>query len=181
MIRAVQERRVRLDDVSHWVEARRPNGRVLLRGAVTEAASGAWSVPEADLATVLRTSRVLPPVWLNPELYDMDHRRLTTPDIWIDDVGMAVMVHSREFHGGVLSWDATVEADSDLAELRVVVLGVTPTAIARRPDDVLRRVEQAYLKARASGTRAPVIAAPRQVRVTQIGDMTDDMTGGRLA
>jgi len=41
---------------------------------------------------------------LNPRLKDMHDKRLTTPDLWFDDVGMAVMVHSRQFHSGALQW-----------------------------------------------------------------------------
>ena len=63
MIEAVQRRLVRLDDVAHWVEARRSNGRLRLRRALGEAAAGAWSVPEADLARLLAASKVLPEAW----------------------------------------------------------------------------------------------------------------------
>ena len=163
IIEVVQRRLVRLDDVNHWIEVRRPNGRVRLRRALLEAAAGAWSVPEADLARLVATSSVLPSVWLNPVLRDAEGRRLTTPDLWFDNVAMAVMVHSREFHAGVLSWEATVERDADLTACRVVVVGVTPGAIVRDPERVLRRIEAAYSLARASGQRANVVATPRIV------------------
>ena len=81
-------------------------------------------------------------------------KRLTTSDMWFDNVGMAVMVHSRQSHAGVLQWDATVDAAADLSANRVVVIGVTPTALARDPPAVLRRVETAYLTARRTGARA---------------------------
>ena len=158
VVQAVQERLVRLDDVAHWVNARRRNDTVRLHLALAEAATGAWSVPEADLARLLATSRILPEAWPNPRLEDLDGNRLTTPDLWFDDVAMAVMVHSRTFHAGVLQWDETVEADGDLSASRVVVIGVTPTALARDPAAVLRRVEAAHDTARRSGVRAPVRA-----------------------
>ncbi len=62
LIEMVQRRVVRLDDLAHWVEARRPNGRRSLRAALAEAAAGAWSLPEADLVAWLERSRVLPAV-----------------------------------------------------------------------------------------------------------------------
>jgi hypothetical protein len=161
VIRAVQDRRVRLDDVHHWVEARRPNGRAVLRAAVVQAAAGAWSMPEAELLRLVSASRVLPEVWPNPELQDRDGRRLTTPDAWFDDVALAVMVHSRRFHADELDWDATVDADSDLVAAGVRVVGVTPRAIARDPARVVRRIECAHTSARAAGGRAPVVAIPR--------------------
>jgi hypothetical protein len=108
---------------------------------------------------------VLPQPWPNPELSDLEGKRLTTPDLWFDDVGMAVMVHSRQFHAGVLQWDATVDAAADLSANRVVVIGVTPSALARDPPAVLRRLETAYLTARRTGVPAPVTARTRAILV----------------
>lgn len=76
---------------------------------------------------------------------------------------MALMVQSRQFHAGVLDGDETVASASDLSAVRVVVVGVTPSALSRDPRGELRRIEAAYLTARASGVRAPVRAAPRAV------------------
>ena len=172
VIDVVHRRLVRLDDIHHWIEARRPNGRLRLRRALLEAAAGAWSVPEAELARLVATSTVLPAALLNPELRDLEGRRLTTPDVWFDDVAMAVMVHSREFHAGVLDWDATVDRDGDLGSYRVVVLGVTPGAITRDPARVLRRIEAAYAIALGSGQRADVVATPRIVSIGRVmGDV----------
>ena len=70
MIDVVRRRLVRLEDVTHWVEARQTSGRPRLRSIVREAAAGAWSIPEADLAAVVRSSTTLPVPMLNPELRD---------------------------------------------------------------------------------------------------------------
>jgi hypothetical protein len=162
IIGSMQRRLVRPDDLAHWIEARRPNGRGRLRRALDEAVAGVWSVPEADLYAVLCSSSVLPAPMPNPHLRDEHGRPLTTPDLWIDDVGMAIMVHSRQFHEGALDWEATVEADADLVAAGVVVVPVTPGSISRAPRDVLARVEAAYLTARRSGRRAAVTASPRR-------------------
>ena len=161
IIEVVRRRLVRLDDLAHWVEVRQTHGRVRLRRALQEAAAGAWSVPEADLAALVHTSRVLPTVWLNPGLADENGTRLTTPDVWLDDVGMAVMIHSREFHAGALQWNATVVDDSELSSHRIVVVGVTPEQLAKDPASVLRRIENHYVTARRSGFRPSVVATPR--------------------
>ena len=161
VIEVVRRRLVRLDDLTHWVEVRQTHGRVRLRRALQEAAAGAWSVPEADLAALVRSSRVLPTALLNPGLEDESGVRLTTPDVWFDDVGMAVMVHSRQFHAGVLQWDATVTDDSELSSYRIVDVGVTPEQLAKDPPAVLRRIEDHYATARRSGFRPPVVATPR--------------------
>ena len=168
IIEAVQRRLVRLDDLCHWIEARRPNGRVVLRRALAEAAAGAWSLPEADLARLMSRSSVVPEPWLNPELRDATGCRLTTPDLWFDEVAMAVMVHSREFHSGVIDWESTVEHDSDLSACRVVVVGVTPGAIARDPARVVERIERAYATALRSGRRVDVVATPRVVPIGRL-------------
>ncbi len=162
VIDVVQRRHVRLDDLLHWVEVRPSQGRRRLRAAVAQAASGAWSLPEADLAVLLSGSRVLPPLWANPTLHDALGTRLTTPDRWCDDVALAIMVHSRQFHAGVLDWEATVEGDGDLSTARIAVVGVTPTSLVRDPAAVLRRVEAAYQALRSSGAARPdVRAVPR--------------------
>ena len=125
------------------------------------AATGAWSLPEADLLRIVSASDVLPPAWANPEVRDRSGVRLTTPDVWFDDVALAVMVHSRWWHAGELEWEATVEHDSDLQTARVIVVGVTPRSIRQRPRWVRERIETAYLEAKASGGRADVAAIPR--------------------
>ncbi len=161
IIGAVQQGRVRAQDLAHWMAARQTRGRRMLLRALDEAMSGVWSVPEGDLIALLRTSAILPEPMANPQLEDAQGRRLTTPDAWFDDVALAVMVHSREFHDGPDQWEQTVESDSDLTAERIPVVGVTPWSIKRRPNNVLARVENAYLAARASGFRPSVQATPR--------------------
>ncbi len=139
-------------------------GRAAIRRAVGVVASGAWSVPEADLLRLLATSTVLPQAWANPDLYGEDGGRLTTPDVWFDEVGLAVMVHSRRFHGAELDWVSTVEADSDLVAAGVIVLGVTPMSISRSASTVLARVEAAWRSAARRRWRPPVTAVRRLTR-----------------
>ncbi len=161
VIDAVQQRFVRLDDVAHWVEARRSDGRRRLRRALEDAAAGAWSLPEAKLLDLIHRSAVLPRPWANPVLVDDDGRRLTTPDIWFDDVALAVMVHSREFHAGVLDWEATVVADEDLQGAGAVVTAVTPHSVIRDPQGTLHRVEAAYERARRWPRERMILAQER--------------------
>jgi hypothetical protein len=161
VLEAVQRRLVRLDDLEHWVDARGRRGSVRLRRLLAEAAAGAWSVPESDLLALIRTSSGLPEPMANPILTGPGGEPLTSPDVWFDDVGMAVLVQSRQFHSEGLDWDATVVAGSDLSAARVVVVGVTPESLARDPRGQLLRVEHAHAAARRSGTRAPVTASAR--------------------
>ena len=97
----------------------------------------------------------------NPLLKGPAGEELTSPDVWFDDVGMAVLVQSRAFHSDGLDWDTTVEVGADLSAVRVVVVGVTPAALARDPAAQLARIERAHANARCTGTRAPVVATAR--------------------
>jgi hypothetical protein len=159
VIEAVQRRIVLVEELRHELECgpRRDSARV--RRAVEAAESGAWSLPEADLVEVLAESKILPPVWENPVLRSVSGERLPTPDIWFDDVGVAVQVHSRTYHARDNDWEATVAGDSLLSEHGVVVLGVTPAGFIADPEGTRRRAERAYLAAQ-SRPRPAVIATP---------------------
>ncbi len=165
VIEAVQRRLVRLDDLEHWVDARGRRGSGRLRRMLAEAADGAWSVPEADLLALLRTSRQLPVPVANPVLLGPRGEALTSPDVWFDDVGLAVLVQSRAFHADGLDWEATVEQGSDLSAMRVVVIGVTPASLARDPGAQLARIERAHADAVRSGGQAGPSAGPGQAPV----------------
>jgi hypothetical protein len=113
------------------------------------------------MAALVATSQVLSPMWLNPRLTRLDGSGLLTPDGWFDDIGMAVMLHSRRYHSTGEQWEQTVEGDAALRADGIVVLGVTPASLRRDPAGVLRLMEQAYLSARRLSRRAAVIAVPR--------------------
>ena len=87
--------------------------------------------------------------------------RLVTPDLWFDDVALAVMVHSKAFHAVGRDWVATVEQDGELAAHGVTVLGVTPAHLAAEPAAVLDRVTRAYAAARAARRPRTVVATRR--------------------
>ncbi len=165
LIEAVQRGLASVDDLAEWVHRLRTRDAAGLRVPLEHAASGAWSVPERELLDLVATSRVLPPAWPNPTLRTMTGRGLVTPDVWFDDVAMAVMVHSRRHHAAPDDWDATVESDGGLVAAGVVVVGVTPRRIRVNPADVLRRIEQTHVVARAR-PRPHVFAQPRHVVAT---------------
>jgi hypothetical protein len=162
LIEAVQRGLVGVDDLAEWVHRLRTRDAAALRRPLERAASGAWSVPESELLELVSGSAVLPPAWPNPWLERADGTALTAPDVWFDDVAMAVMVHSRRHHAEADDWDATVESDAELVAAGVVVVGVTPHRIRIDPAPVLRRLERAYLTA-AERPRPAVVARPRGV------------------
>ncbi|MBR7742985.1 hypothetical protein KC207_06755 [Phycicoccus sp. BSK3Z-2] len=144
LVEAVQRRLTTVDDLAEWVYRLRVRDAASVLLALEAAASGAWSVPEHDLLALLARSSTLPEPWANPRLRTRGGLRLTTPDVWLDDVGLAVMVHSHRHHSQGDEWDDTVAADSDLVAAGVVVVGVTPRQVRRSPDAVLRRIERAH-------------------------------------
>ncbi|GAB3589517.1 hypothetical protein GCM10027446_02170 [Angustibacter peucedani] len=162
VVQAVQRRLVTVEQLRHELERRRANGTRVARAALAVAEAGAWSVPEASVLRAVAASTVLPHAWPNPELRLPDGTPLVSPDLWFDDVGIAVMVHSRAYHSRDADWERTVEQDGRLTEHGVLVLAFTGATARRRPDEVVRRVERAYLTARRSGRRRPdVVMVPR--------------------
>ena len=161
VIEAVQRRTTTLAELQHELYAGPRRGSALLRRAVEAAATGAWSAPEHDLLLLLARSRQLPHPWPNPRLATTSGQRLPSPDVWFDDVGMAVQVHSRRHHGDGEDWDRTVRQDSALAEAGVLRLSVTPREIAVAPGDVLSRIERLHASRRPAD-RPGVVMTPRQ-------------------
>lgn len=162
LIEAVQRGLCSVDDLAEWVHRLRTRDSARLRIPLEHAASGAWSLPESEVLELVARSAVLPPAWANPALEHADGSALTTPDVWFDDVALAVMVHSRQYHAEADAWDATVERDADLVGAGVVVVGVTPRSVRSDPRAVLRRIEGAH-EAASARPRPGVVARPRLV------------------
>jgi len=157
VIEALQRRLVRLADLAAMNDRLASAGRARAERAIATAAEGVWSVPESGLFSLVERSARLPEMWCNPDLFSASDRRLLTPDGWFDDVGLAVMVHSRRWHDGA-RWVPTVERDGDLVAHGVRVLPLAPSSIRDDPARVLARVEQAYGAARRAGGRPDVRA-----------------------
>jgi hypothetical protein len=143
VLEAVQRRLVGLDELRHELEAGPRQGSSALRAALAEAEAHAWSVPEADLAALVRGSGRLPEMWANPVL-SVGGVRLPTPDGWFDDVGLAVQVHSKQYHAGDLDWEKTVSTDGIYAEHGIPLVALTPRQISAQPDAVVTRIERAH-------------------------------------
>ncbi len=160
VIEVVQRGMASLDDLAEWLHLLRPRDIHALAPALDAAAAGVWSVPEGVLLDVLATSALLPEPWTNPRLRDDAGVPLVSPDVWFDDVAMAVMVHSRRYHADGDAFDATVAADARLTSAGVLVVGVTPLALKADPVQVLRLVEQGYRT--AARRPRPDVAATRR-------------------
>lgn len=164
VIEAVQRRLVCVDDLANTLELLAQRDTRRARRALDEAATGVWSLPEAELLHLVSSSRSLPEVWANPALEAPEGPSLISPYGWFDDVGLALMVHSRAHHEGSAAWDVTVTRDGELTAYGIIVVGVTPTGIRERPQETLKRIERTYAAAR-SRPRPPIAATPRHRRL----------------
>jgi len=158
-IEAVQRRLVTLDELVHQLECGPSQGSALVRRALVDVASGAWSAPEAELRSLLATSR-LPEPMLNPMLGLPDGTSLISPDAWFDEVALAVMVHSKEHHSREADFVATIDADASLTTSGIIVVGVVPRMIRTAPREVVQRVLAGYAVAQRR-PRPDILVRPR--------------------
>lgn len=161
LIEAVQRRHVRERDLWEELEAGPVRCSAHVRSALREVAAGAWSPPESDALRLLADSPRLPHVWPNPELEGPGNVALPSPDGWIDEVGLAIQVHSRRYHARDAQWESTIESGTALGEYGVPVVGVTPSALRDDPARFVRRVESAYAHLLRAGHRPQVTMRPR--------------------
>jgi len=160
LIETVQQRRASIEALRHELLAGPRRGSAILRIGLDAVTAGAWSAPEHDLLALLATSRTLPHAWPNPRLATAAGERLPTPDVWFDDVGLAVQVHSAQHHSARADWTRTVRSDSALAEAGVLRISITPHEIAVAPRDVLARIERVHAS-RHGLARPPVVMTPQ--------------------
>lgn len=165
-IEAVQKDLVGLPELAEWIYRVRTRESAALHAALDAAASGAWSLPENRLLDLMSESAILPAPWPNAKIEDRRRLPLVTPDAWFDEVGMAVMVHSRRHHSEAGQWDDTVGRDAGLVSVGIVVVGVTPRQIDHEPAVVLARIEAAHESARRR-PRPDVTAYEREGWVRQ--------------
>lgn len=144
IVEAVQRELTTVDDLAQWCYRLRPGDGAKVLPAVETAALGVWSVAEEEVLDLMGTSSVLPEPMTNPRLFDAHGNALISPDLWLDDVAMAVMVHSRTYHSNGDQFVDTIERDSELVAAGVAVIGVTPTGVRREPAAALRRIEATY-------------------------------------
>jgi hypothetical protein len=95
---SVQRRLTTVAQLREELDLGTRKGSALMREALDEVADGVRSAPEAQLRQIAETTSALPAVLWNPALATVSGQSLPTPDGWIDDVGIALEVDSREHH-----------------------------------------------------------------------------------
>jgi hypothetical protein len=160
VIESVQRGIVTPDDLRHEAAAGNRRWSASLRRALDYVDRSAWSFPEGLLLDVCDGSSTLPRLWANPSLSAPDGTRLPTPDGWLDDVGLAIQVHSVLYHAMSEDWEGTMMSDGVYAEHGILLLAFTPNRIRESPEWVRGRIERAYAAA-LSRPRPAVTALPR--------------------
>ncbi len=117
-------------------------GSALFRDALASVAIGARSGPEVDLVSLLTQAR-LPHVQFNVRIVDSAGEFIAIPDAWLDDVGLAVEVDSRQFHAEGDAFARTVRRNARYARAGVPAYSVMPEDLARRPTWVLNQISAA--------------------------------------
>lgn len=163
-IKALQAGWVTPSALLREIRGGRRNETRAVRLGVGDFLRGAWSLPEAWLAKVVSAAG-LPPMLANPELRTPTGRLIGTPDGYFEASGVAVQVHSREFHSGEDAegadrWVRTVQHDGDYAAHGVLVVGVAPRALREAPGRFLQQVASAIASRR--GRPPPDVIACRR-------------------
>lgn len=126
---------------------------------------GAWSRPEVVLREVVEGEGGFPPLVTNCRLLTPTGELIGVPDGYLEEAGVAIQVHSRQFHQGVDDqggdrWSETVEKDSAFAAAGVRVIGVTPWTLYAKPRRFLTRLRQ-VVEVGLQGPRPEVRVVPR--------------------
>jgi len=125
-------------------------GSAHLRAALRATESGAHSVPEADVASLLDQAGV-PCVMLNVRLVTQSGAFIAIPDAWLDDVGLAIEVDSEEYHARGDGFERTVRRNARYAAAGVTAMTLLPVDVRAHP----RRVIGQVLEARAAAAARP--------------------------
>lgn len=150
MAEAVHRSFTSLDSLDEEIRRAARSRTALARRVHGELVAGVRSSPEADLRDLASTSKILPPMLCNPRLYAPDGTVLPTPDGFIEEVGMALEVDSREYHADDAGWAETLRRHNLLTQYGAIVLHFTPREIRGEGPRVLETMERTYLSRLAS-------------------------------
>lgn len=148
---AVQRGRTSVPRLAEELELGPSAGSALPRRVLTEVAAGVRSAPEAELAQLLRRTKLPEPRW-NVDLLDTAGCWLARPDAHWRCPALVLEVDSREWHLDPASWEATMRRHNRLQAAGYAVLHFSPSRIRAKPEAVLAEVEEAYHRMVHSGS-----------------------------
>jgi hypothetical protein len=157
---AVQRGLASVEGLWAEVEAGQRHGRGVLRAVVGEVRAGVRSAPEAEFKDLVEATSEIPEVRFNPVLHGPSGERLPTPDAWIEDAAIAVEIDSREYHATAEGWARTLARHNVMAGYGVLILHFTPAEIRSAPEEVRRRLVQAYRSRLRDGAHPVIQVSP---------------------
>lgn len=144
---AVQRGLCSVDDLMHAYAAGPRNHSGQLRRALTDVAAGAASLPEAELAEILRAAE-LPEFELNVPVIDASGRHIATIDVLWRRLRAGLEVDSQAHHFLELDWRATMRRHNSLTAAGLALTHYPPLDIRDRRSFVVAEVEH-WLRDRA--------------------------------
>ena len=158
----VQRDMCTIEDLQTELDEGSRRGSALLRDAVASISTGARSGPEVDLVSLVGAAGI-PHVLYNVRIVDGSGQLIAIPDAWLDDVGLAVEVDSREFHGSGDGFAATVRRNRRYARAGGPFCAILPEEFSTHPNGVLHDLNAAR-EAAAARPRPNVRAVVEEQR-----------------
>lgn len=144
----VQRELVTVADLRRELEEGSRRGSAHLRAVLPAVAQGAWSAPEVDLHGLV-TAAGLTDAQFNVTVVDAQGAYVATPDVWLDDVALAIEVDSVEHHALGEGFERTVRRNARYAAAGIAVVSVLPRDLTTSPT----RVTAMILAARDAAAR----------------------------
>jgi hypothetical protein len=156
---AVQRRMTTVSALRSEVEIGSCRGAALVRAVIVELEDGIRSAAEAWWRELVATMEGFPEVHWNADVHRADGSFLACPDGFVDEVALALELHSFAHHADLEKYDATMRRQAEMTAAGLVVVPVTPRELREDPAGVKRKMwaalEQARLRPRPALVRKP--------------------------
>lgn len=157
---AVQKRRVTVAALRVEVETGSCRGAALVRAVIVELEDGIRSAAEAWWRELVATMDGFPEVHWNADVHLADGSFLACPDGFVDEVALAVDLHSFAHHADLEKFDATMRRQAEMIAAGLVVVPATPKELRDAPEGIKRKMWAALEQARLR-PRPAVVLKPR--------------------
>jgi hypothetical protein len=125
-------------------------GSALPRRVMREISVGVRSVAEAKARALILGAGLPPPEW-NVLLRTVTGRIIASPDAYWADLGVALEIDSVEWHLSPQRYQRAQARQRRMARFGIVVVPVTPAAIADRPQEFLWELSDTLTQAVGRG------------------------------
>ncbi|HEY2191841.1 MAG TPA: hypothetical protein VGH76_05995, partial [Actinomycetospora sp.] len=145
---AVQRRMTTVPALRAEVEIGSCRGAALVRTVIVELEDGIRSAAEAWWRELVATMDGFPEVHWNADVHLADGSFLACPDGFVDDVALALDLHSFAHHADLEKFDATMRRQAEMTAAGLVVVPATPRELREDPVGVKRKMWAALEQAR---------------------------------